>query len=433
MWLPWLSHGQSLHSKEEVRNLFPKNTKNLWINYLSGGLDGGHTMDMIIGTDGETCRGLYTMRNSKTTFYFDGQNNNNELQLVESDVDGKTTGFLIGHYDGANFDGTWYNRSKKLELKFSLGFVNSFYDYQPRECREDQWEIHCVGLLDNKNVSLYLKKNEGLVTCNLTEDGLSKKDIMPMSSMVRINNLYPSLPGTTLDKKTIVIDTLDYSKVTVSALDDNQYEQSQNLELRRRVQYRCYEYADFSSRLTMERPVIGHKKFDPWILSKCTEWIEKSLTELGSKNSSQDRWSDRWSQIAFGWVELDLFDDDMISGTLHFQKSWVKGIEKVPFIYSLKMGKEINIKQIFKPKYNYKPVFDEAIERYTSSARLASNRKLWFENHSFKHCTLTKEGISLRTDFSIIHGEEQVIIPYAEFMDNIRYKSIKKEFSQAIP
>lgn len=428
-----IADGQSFHSKEEVRNMFPANTKNLWINYLSGSLDGGHTMDMIIGTDGKTCRGLYTMRSSKATFYFDGSDNNKQLQLIESDAEGKTTGFLIGHYDGQNFNGTWSNRSKKIELKFALHFVNAFNDFRPEDCRNDQWELHYTGTVDGKDIFLSLAKNEGLVTCRLVEQGIHKMDVFTMAELQRIYNFNLSLPQTVLDKKTLVLDTFDTSKITVSTLDDNQYEVNTSLSLERKIRYECNEYSDFSSRLKLVSPVIGNPKFDLWIRNKGNMWVGKSVNELADDKTNADRWNDRWSKTAFGWVELDLYDDDIMSGTLHFQKSWSKGIEKLPFIFSLKAGKEISIKEVFKPKYNYTEVFNEAVERYTSSTQLASNTKLWFGNQSFKHCTLTREGISLRTDFSIIHGEEQVIIPYADVIESIKIKSIKKDIMLITP
>ena len=117
------------HSKEEVRALFPADIKNLWINYLTGTVAGCHVIDMILGTDGHTCKGLYTIRTSNTTFLIEGEDNANQLRLIEYNTDYRATGFLNGRYDGLSFTGIWENTSRNHSYPVSLALVSSFQDY----------------------------------------------------------------------------------------------------------------------------------------------------------------------------------------------------------------------------------------------------------------------------------------------------------------
>ena len=142
--------GQVAYTKTDVRNMFPSNTKNLWINYLSGLIDNRHAADMIIGTDGHTCKGLYTLRSSNTTFFFDGLNQDQDLRLAEMNGESRLTGFIDGTYDGTTFDGYWQNKDKNLRFPFKFSFVNAFEDFIPDARISNQWLRNYKGTMAEK-------------------------------------------------------------------------------------------------------------------------------------------------------------------------------------------------------------------------------------------------------------------------------------------
>ena len=117
--------------REEVKSLFDKKTKNVWVVLSCGKLDQTHVVDMAFGTDGHTIRGFYFLRSSGERYYIDGDENNGIFKLVETNKRGKTTGFIIGKFDGHDFSGKWIDADKRNSLPFETTVVESFEQYHP--------------------------------------------------------------------------------------------------------------------------------------------------------------------------------------------------------------------------------------------------------------------------------------------------------------
>ncbi|MBK9733961.1 MAG: hypothetical protein IPO92_02910 [Saprospiraceae bacterium] len=214
---------QAVKTKADVRSMFPVETRDLWINYLSGTLDGKHVVDMIIGTDGHTCKGLYTMRSSGITFMFEGHEIDKQLKLVELNSDFKTTGFLFGNYDGQKFDGLWMNVNRNLRLPFNLIYVNSFEDFRPLNNGYHNWIQHYSGKINNEQCTLSIIRENDVYTCIVKQNNVRYKDIMPAKEG-RVIMLELNFPLTVLNKKWAVIDTLNLDKIDIMHLDENGYE-----------------------------------------------------------------------------------------------------------------------------------------------------------------------------------------------------------------
>jgi hypothetical protein len=424
--LPQLSVAQSFHSKSEVRDMFNADNRNLWINYLSGTIEGGHTIDMIIGSDGKSCKGLYTMRSSKVTNSFEGDEVDKQLQLIELDAEGRHTGFLIGKYDGQRFDGVWMDKTKKRVIPFHLGFVNAFSDYKPSLCKTTNWQHYYSGKIDDKPIKLNIKRESDIVSYQLWYKNTLFSDAMIKPQVERIYNL-PMGPTSPFDGMSIVLDTLDITKVAFAALDDNNYEDNQFLKLDRSMTTQCTEYIDQVCLMTCKSPLLGHQKFDQWLEKQCNEWYKKNTKELTSSKNQKLGLADRWSQSAESWVEVSLFLDDLISGTIYFQSSWHNGTEMIPFIYNLNEGRELKIKDIFTADANIREVFDQYIEAENSTKEMSMAQKSWIAEQGFPHTILSSDGVVLKSPFSTIYGELAVVIPYPAMIEKIKNKAILKD------
>jgi hypothetical protein len=415
-----------MHSKSEVRDMFTQNNRNLWINYLSGTIEGGHTIDMIIGTDGKTCKGLYTMRSSKVTNYFEGDEIDQQLQLIELNIDGGHSGFLIGKYDGQRFDGVWMDKSKKRLLPFTLGFVNAFSDYKPVQCKENNWQRYYAGKIDEKSIKLNIKRENDIMSYQLWNDQNVSADAYPQSKIERIYNL-PLSKQTNFEGMSIVIDTLDFTKVGFARLTDNNYEDNQFLKLDRTMVYQCEEYIDQICGMTCKQPYLGHKKFDDWMDKQTRDWYNKNIKELSASKNQKLGLAERWSQSAESWVEVSLFLDDLISGTIYYQSSWHNGTETVPFIYNLNEGKEIKIKEIFGNDADIKSVFDSYISTQKTTTNLSAAQNSWIKEQGYPHTILSHEGIVFKSPFSTIYGEMAILCPYTDVQNMIKNKAILKD------
>jgi len=416
-----------VNTKSQVAAMFPPNTRDLWINYLSGTIDGLHVVDMIIGTDGHSCRGLYTLRNSGVTFTFEGDDHDHQLKLVELNNDGRLTGFLYGRYDGQSFDGLWMNAKKNLSLPFKLNFVNSFADFKGAVTDRCQWYQCFSGKVDNKNVTLAINRDKELYTCHVWQDDRKNVDIVPGKSEGTFTSLDLDISKTVFNNKVAVIDTSNLSKIEIKYKDTKGNETSTSLKSERRLEFVTYEYADYLSRLECVRPVLKHKKFDPWIEEKLVDWLDETVSKLKASNPKNIGTYERWTQLYSGWVEVDLYLDDVISGTIYMQSSEQPTTEKISFIYDLKNNKEVPLQSLFNEDFDSKDYFKKVLLAKKKELKWKPEVKSWVDGQKFNYVTLKDTGFSFKTDFSTIYGEKEIIIPYQELAVNLKNRSVIKE------
>jgi hypothetical protein len=416
---------QKKYTKADVREMFPVNIKDLWINTLSGHLDVVHIVDMIIGTDGHTCKGLYTMRNSGVTFFFEGDDIDHQLKLVELTSDARMSGFIYGTYDGENLEAQWMNADKNRTMSLKLSFVNSFENHQADKCKQSQWHRIFAGKAENKDIKLHLIKDNLAYTAINYEDGNKMKDLMPGKG-TRVEIFELGFKNSVFSGKSLVIDTSNLDKISIVHLDDGGYEVSSALKLEASLDFECYEYADYHSRLVANKLKSGNKKFDLWLEQKYQSWIEGSIEKLKVSNTKIGT-KDRWIQVAEGWVEVDLFSSDIISGTIYLQTSLHHETEKIPFIYDLKSSKEITLQDIFDNKFDSKEYFKLVIPAKKKEIVWQKECKKWIDNQFFDHVTLKENGICFRTDFHTVYGEKEILIPYDTVEQNFKNRNLLKD------
>lgn len=415
-------YAQKTYSRSDVRALFPVNVKDLWINNLTGTLDGKHIVDMIIGTDGHTCKGLYTLRASGVTFFFEGDDHNHELKLVEMTPDFRASGFIYGQYDGEDFSGIWTNTEKSMHLSLNLTFVDGVNINQKYHCHLHNWQRLYTGKIENRSINMHVSRLDDSFLIQTKTDSLQTKDIFPAKDnrvevfVLKSNNI------SVINGKSLVIDTADLSKVSLVNLDETGYEVSSILRAEATLDFECYEYADYHSRFMVQKPVLGNKKFDLWMESNIKDYIDECLETFKSFRPDNIGTKERWIQYAEGWVEVDLFQKDLISGTIYLHSSLQTKTKKISFIFDIKSGKEVKLQDIFLKEFNASDYFKNVIG--AKKKEIVWNQDIidWIKNQNFNHVTLKTEGISFKTDFSSIYGEREILIPFNTLEQNLKNK-----------
>src|SRR5690606_18440727 len=146
--------------RDEVKSLFDRDIKNVWVILSSGKLDDMHIIDMAFGTDGHHVKGFYYLRSSGERFEIDGYEKNNQYTLVETSKRGKTTGVILGKFDGNAFSGEWMNANKKNPLSLETKVLSSFDQYQPVLCDHKIWHGYYTGKIEKTPSSVFLCKSE---------------------------------------------------------------------------------------------------------------------------------------------------------------------------------------------------------------------------------------------------------------------------------
>lgn len=416
---------QKKYTKTDVREMFPSNVKDLWINTLSGHIDDIHIIDMIIGTDGQTCKGLYSIRNSGTTFFFEGDDINHHLKLVELTSESRTSGFIYGKYDGENFEAIWMNTNKDRTLPMNLSFVNSFEQHLPDRCKQSQWQRIFSGKVDDKTLKVQIIRHDLTFSIACYEDGKKMEEIK-LGNDKRVEVFDLTFKNSILTGKSLVVDTSNLNNISIIHLDEGGYEVSSLLKIESSLDFACYEYADYYSKLIAVKLESGHKKFDVWIEQKYKTWIDESIVKL-KKSTINFGTKDRWIQSAEGWVEVDLYTSDIISGTLYLQTSVHNETEKIAFIYDLKNGKEIKVQDIFDGKFDSKQYFNAIIPARKKEINWSNECKKWVENENFQYVTLKENGFCFRTNFNTIYGEKEILVPYFMVEQNFKNRNLLKD------
>ncbi len=418
---------QESYTKDDVRAMFPVNVKNLWINKLSGWLDGKHTVDMIIGTDGFSCRGIYTMRSSGETFFFEGDDVSHELKLVEMTQDGKTTGFIFGHYDGEKMSGMWMNVAKNQQLALNLSLVSDFDTQTGYSCNTYQWHGIFSGKVNDQQVKIRISKSEDAFLVKSYGDSMIFKDIIPAKND-KIEFLAPEIRPPVLVDYHLKIDTSDLSKLVLMRYSGGHYEIGPTLKSDGNISFECYEYADYHSRLVVQKPVTSSKKFNQWVESQMLNWMKNNIHQLGNIKKDNIATRDRWIQYADGWVEISLFSGDLVSGTIYLQSSLNPQTKKIPFIYDLKWNKEVKLQDFFVKDFDSKEYFSQEIPKRKKEIVCKHEMLKWLGKQEFKYPVLKDNGISFSTDFNGIYGEKEILFAYKDLEPHFKNRNLLKEF-----
>lgn len=407
-------------TKADVREMFPQNTKNLWINYLSGMIDHKHVVDMIIGSDGHSCKGLYMLRSSNTTFFFEGQDLGKHLRMAELNGEGRLTGFIDGKYDGSTFDGNWTNKDKNLSYPLKLSFVNAFENYNPEGILNNQWIRSYRENGFQSPYVLQIKREPKQFVCKYTQKGGTKQIKRSHVNGSRIEILAPSFDTSLLSNKWIMMDTSNFEKIDVIYPEENGYEVLSSLRLDEAVEYVLYEYADFHSRMECITPKTRSKRFDTWINSIFKSWLSDHIKKFKNTHQDEAGTNERWIQNAYGWVEVELFENDIISGTIYMQSSLSTKTEKIAFIYDIRYGNELKLQDLFDSKFDSKSYFGLLIPEMVQISKWTEDVRHHFKNQSFNTVCLKEEGISFSTQFNTIYGEKEILIPYEKVRQHLR-------------
>jgi len=414
-------YSQRVYTKADVRAMFKKSTKNLWINYLSGTIDGRYAVDMIIGSDGKDCMGLYTLRESGHTFFFEGMDKDQNLRLAEFSIDDKNTGIITGHYDGEKIEAQWFNIEKNRNAQFSLSIVNSFENYQKPSTIPYQWIRNFNGQIEGQNVNFTITKNLDNYFIVYVRDTISEThEVKGKNLTVEILNI--NFKDRLLTGKSIMLEASLPSRADIVFKDENGYSSTVGLNLNYKMDYEEIAYADFHTLMLGEKPKIDHKKFDIWINDEINKWIETALKKHQKIKYGDLGARQKWIHQADCWFEIDLYSKEWISGTIYYQSSIQKEVEKLSFIYDLKLSKRINVEDFFNSKSDKMLILEKNIYKQIEKDSQFKN----LDAESFKYVTMNTEGFKYTTDFCPIYGEKSLLISFESIEQNLKNKSLNK-------
>lgn len=402
--------------REEVKSMFDKKVKNVWVVLSSGKLDDIHIVDMAFGTDGKTYRGFYYLRSSGERFELEGEESDGLYTFIETNKRGKTTGFLIGAFDGQKFTGEWIPVDKSRKLPFKTMVLESFDTYQPVLCDHKMWQAYYQGKIDNLPAHVFASKHEHDYHVYVKWNGITKTDSFNETT----GNYVFSLSLTESHKIIFDFDAGDYLVV-----ENNVNNQNFLLYKEAYAQFECFEFANFTTRLETIRPVFPNKKFVLWLDDEFNKWHEQGRKKISVHTDEAVVNHHRYTDIGYGWVEISYLDNNFISGHIFTQASWKKGTEKKSFIFDTKASKILEPASLLQESFMDPLQIDSIVTSKIKNICYNDPKlKEWVCNQPFNHITLHEKGLSFQTKFSNIFGEHEVIITYEELKPLLKNKSV---------
>lgn len=420
----YLVLGQSAYPstqiKEEVKALFDKKVKNIWVILISGKLDGIHVVDLAFGTDGKSCKGFYYLRSSGERFELDGDEQNSDITFVETNKRGKSTGFIIGHFDGQQFKGKWMDAFKKESLGFEGEVVNKFDDYHPILCGGREWHHFYKGKIDNMPICVFIDKKEDTYTVfsKLNQNIFTDTLLLGDNEEVIVFMISPHY------KAILTKDAQDYLLIEKS-------ENYQNFLLKREASavFECFEFANFTTRIETMRPLIDHKKFNHWLDNEFKNWHNSSHKKISVTSEESIPNTNRYKDIGYGWVEISFLNDEFVSGNIFTQSSWKKGTDKKSFVFDLKSGKILEPIDFLALSFEHPLGIDSLVQVKKNALTFRDKSvKEWVSKQNFNYICLYENGIKFQTCFSNIYGEHEVELNFDELRPLCKSKSILKNF-----
>ena len=395
---------QKVLDKSMVRQLFPNTTKNLWIHLLEGSLDGTFGLQMVLGTDGHTCKGYYKATSTDEIYYFEGTDDESKITLTEFKDDGIPIGFIVGSYDGQRLSGLWRDKLKSNTMNLDLHYVDKFSVPMTNNCTDPDKIMYYSGKLHGQNITVQLYQHDKLSEFVMKSKNLNIKEATPFQNSLRLNYTF-NLNGQDI---VMSLDTTENDKLQITSANDI-FTWSPETS----IKFQCTEKLDFSTGYKMAFPTMGEKNFDAWILSKMKSMVKSADPNQKSKDK-------RWKYLSDIWSEIHYVDKNLVSGCIYAHDSRSIDPSKEQFTYDISSHKPLSVDALLNNDIELKKWLATYIDKYFQSMKAETKKQ--FSKSDFKYIYLTTDGLAVSTNFNTIYGEETMQVPYSEMHDILKDK-----------
>ena len=188
------------------------------------------------------------------------------------------------------------------------------------------------------------------------------------------------------------------------------------LFLKKNIAVACVEYADYMTSYDLSFPKTKYTNFNKWIENQTGQWMKRcrKYTDNAKKRHAENAVQLRASLRAYGWCNIDMISDQLISGQLTFMNTWSKKQEGKNINFDFYTAKEITLKDIFKKDFDYQKFIRNYINKTINKHKRYRDYEFrkWLAEEDFPYFTLREEGISFSTNFNMLYGQQQIVISY---------------------
>jgi hypothetical protein len=387
-----------------------KNQKVWWLKDMTGFLDHTHEIRMVLATDNETFKGAYEVLSSRQRYYLDGNHDGEQIVLTETDSSGITTGVVRGDMNDDKFYCQWSDLKNTEQLDLFL------FTKPPTQnpCGNIGW-IKSYNVNKDSIRSIIVYKKEDVVKIIVKKLNHNKEYIMECQDDACTQMIYY---GSAFENESELQLDLESKNLTIKTLSNiikyKIYEENV-------MYFDCRSYMDFERKFSYIYALTNDKNFNEFI---SYNFIDKYMSP-DTKKKKVDVVSkhDRFAHIEYGDIEIDIYNDTLISGLFLFQSSKHHEVTEIPFTYFFKKKKSFEIKDFYIESFNFEKSIEAKVKEIKKKNKSISDP---FEKSEYPIITFTDNGYLCRTKFSTIYGRDEILIPYKEFNSYYKKKPLYK-------
>ncbi len=432
-------HGQALELAKQTRALFDEDKELQWVKHFKGRLNDYNDVAIVLGYDGNLCKGIFKYLRSGDQFKMEGFFEKKNLFLKEIDHNGNISGYVKGVFKQTSFEGTWSNFDNSIgsPLEFKQVYPNQLL---PSHCGDNKWMRRYTAIYKKQIIELSIQKLQGDVVSGTVYVKSNPRKNRGEFNTYKAKGNWTKEEGLTLR----LIDDYGFNqgKLNVPNIKKEPLEAFLTLGDRKplqcvfsesdRLNTDCIEYGDYYSMYDVIYPKTSNLPFNTWI-EKLVRREAAKFNDRSTKvsaNLTEATPEKRATIRSNGWFEIGFFNDNILSGILLLESTVAQGQRAIPINFDLTNSKRITFEDIFRKEYEIDFFEEEVIRIEFQKHALFENQgfKKWIKTAKFPHMVLLRNGIHFSSNFNPIYGRQGITIPYDK-LDTFLKKDTWVDFS----
>lgn len=411
----FLLFSQTSVTEATVYKLFDKPDKIKWIKHYKGKIDQINDIAVSLAFDGKNCKGILRYLRSNENFFLVGKIKQDAIKLDEIDYNKQTSGFIYANFIENNIIGEWSNYNNTIGGKIFLEEIAEEIK-TPSHCGKDKWLRVYSGVANNEEVEMILQKDmdkgvQGSIYFRSTQKTKLVKGILINDSFnLKISEINGDIYGALELEK-----AGERNKLMGNFINADGIKKAAPFRIVEEYNMDCLEFADYTTSYDFTFPKTKNEYFNKWIEGKIKTWAQSSRTYADQqKKINLPTPVSRTSLRAFGWTDVNLFNDRLFSGFLNYSKTWSNEEECIPFNFDRTQGKMLQLVDLFESDFDYKTFVQNFVNISIQQLQQgkADGYAEWIKKQEFPYFNIRNEGISFSTKFNPVFGQQHILVSY---------------------
>ena len=403
------ANAQEVSYHKKILSLFGEDVIGVWIKHYRGQIDELNDAYMALGNDEKMYRGIL-VQNGNEELIVEGSYDVRKLQLLVLNGDEVVIGYIKGQIMDSLIVADLFNNDHSMIRKLKLR--RQIRPTESDNCSEGKWIRQLEGKVLDEDVEIIIQKEElgllsGLITFNDKKvsyhlQGECTDDLCQESNLRLKNERKINLGALNVSQGA---DDSCYISIGRNSDDVIRYPIKKIQEWN----VLCKTTMKGQNRINYILPMWSGNAYRTWIKNKVFRWQQVILKNI----NGNDRFSLMNEYRA--WVDLDFVNEKLISGTLTYTNPKGNGFRREAFTFASNGDGPINISDAFKDEQLSDRTLNEFINKEKSLAVEEGDEVEyinWIGKQRFKHKSIKKEGLCLKSDYSLIFGEREFVIPW---------------------